>query len=100
MIELLANIILRFECLQGEVTIDNFACIYISSIEATFPYIRIFLDQSWYVQVRKIIQVRKVCVRYVWMRLEPYCEDFTSNLVQSVKLHLQNACFTRIEISI
>ena len=29
---------------------DNFAFIYIFSMEATFPYIRIFLDQSWYVQ--------------------------------------------------
>ena len=37
-----------------------------------FPYIRIFLDQSWYVRVRKIIQVRKVGVRHVRMRLEPY----------------------------
>ena len=40
-------------------------------VKATFPCIRIFLDQSWYIWVRKIIQVRKVCVRYVWMRLEP-----------------------------
>ena len=73
MIELLANIILHFGCLQGEVTIDNFACIYfyIPLMEAIFPYIQIFLDQSWYVRVRKVIQVRKVCVRYVRMRLEP-----------------------------
>ena len=57
------------ECLKDQ---ENLFSLNYLSMEATFPYIRIFLDQSWYVRVRKIVQVRKVCVRYVRMRLEPY----------------------------
>ena len=50
MIELLANIILRFECLQGEVTIDNFACIYVHPFNAS--YISVHPDLSRPILVR------------------------------------------------
>ena len=53
-----------------------------------FPYIRIFLDQSWYVRVRKIFQVRKVCVRYVRMRLEPYLMTMATMAREYLFIHL------------
>ena len=73
MIELLANIILCFECLQGEV------------------YISVHPDLSRPILVRpssENFQVRKVCVWYVRMCLEPYLMTMATMAREYLFIHL------------